>query len=261
MNARTPLVAGNWKMHGSRAESVMLLKNILNGVSDGVVCDLAVFPPSIYIPQSAEILKESNILFGAQNLSPESKGAYTGEISAAMLIDFGCKSVLVGHSERRQLFGESDEIVAKKYMAAADAGLMPILCVGETLAQRDAGETQAVVSAQINAVIKLQNGVKALYNGVVAYEPIWAIGSGKTASPEQAQEVHAAIRSQIAEADSQLAEQLRILYGGSVNRDNAAALFSMPDIDGGLIGGASLDAEHFLDIARSWNDNKRSDLS
>lgn len=253
MNTRTPLVAGNWKMHGSRAETATLLKNILNGLSDDMNCDVAVFPPSIYIPQVSEILQESRVLFGGQNLSSEPKGAYTGEISAAMLTDFGCHSVLVGHSERRQLFGESSDIVAQKYMAAAQAGLMPVLCVGETLAQRESGETLSVVSAQINAVISLENGLKALYNGVIAYEPVWAIGTGKTASPEQAQEVHAAIRSQIAGVDKPLAEQLRILYGGSVNRNNAAALFAMPDIDGGLIGGASLDAEHFLDIVRLCN--------
>lgn len=247
------IVAGNWKMFGSRAECEALLQSILAKQADAGSVQLVVFPPYLYIPQAQQMLADSTVAWGGQNVSQASEGAFTGEISANMLRDFGCSSVLVGHSERRQLYGETSDEVALKFQAATAAGLSPILCVGETLAQREAGDTVSVVTAQINALLQLENGVNSLYNGAIAYEPVWAIGTGKTASPEQAQAVHSAIRALIAEHDTTLAQQLTILYGGSVKRDNAQALFTMPDIDGGLIGGASLDAEHFLEIAKLCN--------
>ena len=250
---RKPLVAGNWKMHGSLASISTLLDGILAQTDSLTEVDLAVFPPSIYLPSVAEKLKGSGVFYGSQTLSEHGQGAYTGEISADMLLEFGCSHVLVGHSERRALFGETNEVVAQKFAAAKAAGLFPILCVGETLEQREASQTLDIIKSQINAVISLENDGQALYNAVIAYEPVWAIGTGKTATPEQAQEVHGEIRAHIAGYDSDLSNNLRILYGGSVKRDNASTLFAMSDIDGGLIGGASLDAQHFVDIAKSCN--------
>ena len=244
---RKKLVAGNWKMHGSLAENAALLaalKPALEGIK-AVVC-----VPFPYLAQAQAALAGSSIAWGAQNLSEQSKGAFTGEVSASMLLDFGCQYVIVGHSERRSLYGESDELVASKYVAAQAAGLTPILCVGESLDERESGVTEAVVARQLDAVIKLA-GVGSLANAIVAYEPVWAIGTGKTASPEQAQAVHAFIRSKIAALDAGIANQLVIQYGGSVKAANAAELMAQPDIDGGLIGGASLVADEFVAICRA----------
>jgi triosephosphate isomerase len=244
---RKKLVAGNWKMHGSLAENAALLaalKPALAGI-EAVVC-----VPFPYLAQAQAVLAGSSIAWGAQNLSEQSKGAFTGEVSASMLLDFGCRYVIVGHSERRSLNGESDELVASKYVAAQAAGLIPILCVGESLDEREAGVTEAVVARQLDAVIKLA-GVDSLAKAVVAYEPVWAIGTGKTASPEQAQAVHAFIRSKIAALNTEVANQLVIQYGGSVKAANAAELMAQPDIDGGLIGGASLVADEFVAICRA----------
>ena len=244
---RKKLVAGNWKMHGSLAENAALLaalKPALAGI-DAVVC-----VPFPYLAQAQAALASSSVAWGAQNLSEQAKGAFTGEVSAAMLLDFGCTYVIVGHSERRSLYGESDALVASKYMAAQAAGLKPILCVGESLDERESGVTEAVVARQLDAVINVA-GVASLANAVVAYEPVWAIGTGKTASPEQAQAVHAFIRNKIAALDAAIADQLVIQYGGSVKAANASELMVQPDIDGGLIGGASLVAEEFVAICRA----------
>jgi len=244
---RKKLVAGNWKMHGSLAENAALLaalKPALAGI-DAVVC-----VPFPYLAQAQAELAGSTIAWGAQNLSEQSRGAYTGEVSAAMLLDFGCTYVIVGHSERRSLYGESDALVASKYMAAQAAGLKPILCVGESLDERESGVTEAVVARQLDAVINAA-GIASLTNAVLAYEPVWAIGTGKTASPEQAQAVHAFIRNKIAALDPAVADQLVIQYGGSVKAANASELMVKPDIDGGLIGGASLVAEEFVAICRA----------
>ncbi|RMF96779.1 MAG: triose-phosphate isomerase [Gammaproteobacteria bacterium] len=244
---RTPLVAGNWKLNGSRAENAVLLSGIRAGLGKLRGCEVMVCPPFVYLAEIATEIAGSGLLLGAQDVAAQARGAYTGEVSAAMLADVGCSHVIVGHSERRSLFGETDTIVAEKYLAAQAAGLVPVVCVGETLAEREAGETQAVVRRQLRAVLEA-GGAAALAMAVIAYEPVWAIGTGMTASPEQAQQVHADIRAQVAAADAKIASGLRILYGGSVKGGNAAALFAMPDIDGGLIGGASLDAAEFLAI-------------
>ena len=244
---RKKLVAGNWKMHGSLAENAALLealKPALAGI-EAVVC-----VPFPYLAQVQTVLTGSSIAWGAQNVSEQAKGAFTGEVSASMLLDFGCKYVIVGHSERRSLYGESDELVASKYMAAQSAGLIPILCVGESLEERESGVTEAVVARQLDAVINAA-GVASLAKAVVAYEPVWAIGTGKTASPEQAQAVHAFIRGKIAALDAAVADGLVIQYGGSVKAANAAELMVQPDIDGGLIGGASLVADEFVAICRA----------
>lgn len=246
-------VAGNWKMHGSLLRNESLLQEILTGVDSVGDVELAVFPPQLYIPQVQSLLSGSSIAWGAQNVYTEPEGAYTGETSAPMLSEFGCQYAIVGHSERRQLFGETNQLAALKVVAVSEAGMVPIFCVGETRAEREAGQTLEVISRQINALLQLEKGLDSLYNAVIAYEPVWAIGTGLTATPEQAQEVHAGIRRQIAEHNRELASGLTILYGGSVKRDNAESLFSMPDINGGLIGGASLDAKHFLDIALLCN--------
>ena len=216
------------------------------------MAEIVVCPPYILIPGVADSLAGSSVAWGGQNLSTEPKGAFTGEISAAMLLDFGCKYVIVGHSERRALYGETDELVAEKYAVALEAGLVPILCVGELLEERESGTTEAVVGRQLDAVVA-RVGIAGIARGVIAYEPVWAIGTGKTATPDQAQEVHAFIRERLAKADAGVAEGVRILYGGSVKGANAAELFSMADIDGGLIGGASLAAEEFLTICRAAN--------
>jgi len=247
---RRPFVAGNWKMNGSRASIQALLDGIKAGIDGVAVAEVAVCAPYIYLPQVAEQLEGTAIAWGAQNVSQEAGGAFTGEIAISMLQDFGCRYVIVGHSERRALYGESDELVAQKFSVVRAAGLVPILCVGETLEEREGGVTEQVVARQLDAVTGLE-GVAALADAVVAYEPVWAIGTGRTATPEQAQEVHAFIRGRIAEQDAGVAEGLRILYGGSVKGANAAELFAQGDIDGGLIGGASLDAEDFLTICRA----------
>jgi len=231
---RARLVAGNWKMHGSRAANRALLDAIVAGVK-GVEC--AVCVPFPYLAQAAERLQGTQVALGAQNLSEHASGAHTGEVSAAMLADFGCRYVLVGHSERRQIYGETDAQVAAKFAAARAAGITPILCVGETLEERDAGRTEEVVARQLDAVLSRSKFADA----VLAYEPVWAIGTGRTATPEQAQTVHGFLRKRVGAAN-------RILYGGSVKPENAAAIFANPDVDGGLIGGASLVAQDFIAI-------------
>ena len=244
---RTKLVAGNWKMNGSLVENAALLsglKSALGGIS------VLVCVPFPYLAQAQTSLTGSSIAWGAQNLSEHASGAYTGEVSAAMLQDFACSHVIVGHSERRSLYGESDQLVATKYQVAQAAGLIPILCVGESLDERESGVTDAVVARQLDAVIKAA-GAPSLARAVVAYEPVWAIGTGKTASPQQAQDVHKFIRGRIAAKDAKVADGLRILYGGSMKAANARELIAQPDIDGGLIGGASLVAEEFLSICRA----------
>jgi triosephosphate isomerase len=246
---RRKLVAGNWKMHGNLVDNDALLTGILAGMGE-VKADVAVCVPFPYLHQAKARLAGSRVAWGAQNLSQHAKGAYTGEVSAQMLNDFECRYVIVGHSERRALYGESDALVAEKYAAAQTAGLIPILCVGETLEEREAGVTEAVVGRQLDAVLQ-RSGVISLANAVIAYEPVWAIGTGRTASPEQAQAVHAFIRRKIRALDAEVAEHLVIQYGGSVKAANAAELFAQPDIDGGLIGGASLNAEEFLAICRA----------
>jgi len=247
---RQKLVAGNWKMNGSKASIKELLDGIKKGIGDVASAEVAVCPPFVYLGEVEAQLTGTPIVWGSQDLSTEEKGAFTGEVAASMLNDFGCKYAIVGHSERRTLYGEDDALVAKKYAVARSAGLKPILCVGETLDEREKGVTEEVVARQINAVIDAE-GVAALADGVLAYEPVWAIGTGKTASPEQAQEVHHFIRSLIAKKDSTVAEKVQILYGGSMNAGNAAELLAQGDIDGGLIGGASLKAEDFLTICRA----------
>ncbi|MCU7920542.1 MAG: triose-phosphate isomerase [Candidatus Thiodiazotropha sp. (ex Epidulcina cf. delphinae)] len=244
---RRPLVAGNWKMNGSLESVRSLLDGIKSGIGRVKSAEVAVCPPYVYLPETRKQLTGSEIAWGGQDLSTETSGAYTGEVAAPMLNDFRCKYVIVGHSERRSYHAESDELVAKKFAVARAAGLMPILCVGETLEEREAGITNEVVARQLDAVITLL-GVDALVGGVIAYEPVWAIGTGRTATPEQAQEVHAFIRARVAESNQDVAEGLRILYGGSMKPDNAKELIGKPDIDGGLIGGASLKAEDFLGI-------------
>ena len=233
--ARTRLVAGNWKMHGSRAANRALIDAILKGSpKDGAQC--AVCPPFPYLAEVAEQLRGSQVALGAQNVSEHAQGAYTGEVSVAMLKELGCRYVIVGHSERRQIFGETDIQVAAKFAAVLGAGLTPILCVGETLAEREAGRTEEVVARQLGTV--------KFSDAVLAYEPVWAIGTGKNATPEQAQAVHAFLRKKVP-------QDTAIVYGGSVKAQNAAAIFAMPDVDGGLIGGASLVADEFLAIARA----------
>jgi triosephosphate isomerase (TIM) len=247
---RKKLVVGNWKMNGGLDGNETLLKALADAAPslDGV--DVSVCVPFPYLFQPAMLLENTAITWGAQNVSEHLIGAYTGEVSAAMLREFSCKFVLVGHSERRTLYGETDEIVARKFITAQKASITPILCVGETLSEREANATQSVVGRQLDKVIELA-GIAALENSVLAYEPVWAIGTGKTASAEQVQEVHAFIRSRVASHDSGLASKLLILYGGSVKASNAAQLMIMPDVDGGLIGGASLIAEDFLGICRA----------
>ena len=225
------------------------LEGICRGLEAGGDAEIAICPPFVYLAELAEKLDKSEISLGAQNLSHLESGAFTGEISADMLKDFSCRYVIVGHSERRALFGETDGLVAAKFMRAQDAALVPILCVGEQLAERESGDTEAVIERQLNAVIELA-GIAAFNDAVIAYEPVWAIGTGETATPEQAQEVHGALRERLTSLDKNIAEEIRILYGGSVKASNANALFSMPDIDGGLVGGASLNPHEFLEICQ-----------
>jgi len=244
---RKVLVAGNWKMHGSTAMIEELLGGIIDRSADRPDVDLAVFPPFPYLPLVQKLATGTDVAWGGQTLNRHRKGAHTGEVAGSMLKEFGCRYVLVGHSERRASYGESDDEVAARFGAALAAGLQPVLCVGETLAQRDEGETEAIVSRQIDAVFDLC-GTGGFRNAVIAYEPVWAIGTGKTATPDQAQAVHAFIRDKLAAHDDTISGQLRILYGGSVNSSNAADLFAREDIDGGLVGGASLEVESFLAI-------------
>ncbi len=248
MSNRRKFVAGNWKLHGTRASTVSLAQGVAAGVPADV--DVLICPGYTHLAEVSEAIKGSALLLGAQNCSAEAQGAFTGEVAADMLQEFACSHVIVGHSERRQLFGETSAIVAAKALAVQKAGLTPILCVGETLEQREAQQVDSVISEQLDALIDA-GGINAFENAVIAYEPVWAIGTGKTASPEQAQDVHAMIRAKIGRLDSACSDKLRILYGGSVKPDNAATLFSQTDIDGGLIGGASLDADAFLAICRA----------
>ena len=245
---RRRIVAGNWKLHGSRAFATDLVGQIAASPVPGV--DLVVLPPLPYLAALVEDFAGTSLGFGGQDASAHRQGAFTGEVSATMLADVGATCTLVGHSERRQYHGESSELVALKFVAAVEAGLAPILCLGEGLAQREAGETEAVIAAQLEPVLE-RAGVAAFAKAVLAYEPVWAIGTGRTASPEQAQAVHAFIRGQLAAHDATIAGSLPILYGGSVKPDNAASLFAQADVDGGLIGGASLVASDFLAIARA----------
>ncbi len=248
---RKSLIAGNWKMNGSVAESRELVAALRAGVTPKAAATMLLCPPFVYLAAARQWLEGSAIELGAQDLADKAgSGAYTGEVSGQMLRDVGCSHVIVGHSERRALYGETDAVVATKFKAAQAAGLIPIACVGETLEQREAGQTRAVIERQIVAVLDAA-GVQAFAKAVVAYEPGWAIGTGKTASPEQAQEVHAFIRGMVAARDATIAARLSILYGGSVKGGNARTLFAMPDIDGGLVGGASLVATEFLEIFRA----------
>jgi triosephosphate isomerase (TIM) len=243
------LIAGNWKMNGSLAANAELLQALLSGLQNAApMCEAAVCVPAPYLAQVASFVQGSSIACGAQDLSQHTSGAYTGEVSASMLRDFGVRYAIVGHSERRQYHGETDAAVAAKAKAALAAGITPIVCVGETLAQREAGQTEEVVKRQLAAVIH-ENG-HCISEIVVAYEPVWAIGTGKTATPEQAQAVHAVLRAQIKAATAH-PERVKILYGGSMNAANAQSLLSQPDIDGGLIGGASLKPQDFLSILAS----------
>ncbi|MFP5393079.1 MAG: triose-phosphate isomerase [Gammaproteobacteria bacterium] len=249
---RRKLVVGNWKMNGSRAANATLLSGITSGLDSANVhaAECAVCVPSPYLCQCQDALTGSSVAWGAQDMSHQPCGAYTGEICASMLVDFGCRYVIVGHSERRAYHAESSELVAKKALAALDAGLTPIVCVGETLAEREAGLATTVVARQLDALLS-QLAPERVGQLVVAYEPVWAIGTGKTATPAVAQEVHAQLRAQLAQANPEAAAGVRILYGGSMKPDNAAELMAQPDIDGGLIGGAALKAADFLAIVHA----------
>jgi triosephosphate isomerase (TIM) len=244
---RRPIVVGNWKMHGTRADNARLIEELAGRYPHHPAADCVVCPPLVYLQEVGRLLRDTPMHMGAQDVCADTHGAFTGEVSAAMLKDVGCEYAIVGHSERRLLYRESDQLVARKFAAAHSKALVPILCVGEQLADREAGRTSEVVSRQLDAVLELC-GAETLGSAVVAYEPVWAIGTGRNASPEQAQEVHALIRARIAVRDARIAAATRILYGGSVKAGNAAELFAMPDVDGGLIGGASLKADEFLAI-------------
>ena len=246
---RQSLVMGNWKMNGSRSEGLALASAIAAGLKQGDQ-GIAVCVPYVYLSDIKSAVENTPLVLGAQNIADQESGAYTGEISASMLKECGCTYALVGHSERRSYYGDTNESVATRFCQAQKEGIVPVLCIGETLEERESDKTFAVIDKQLNAVIDMA-GIDALGNSVIAYEPVWAIGTGKTASDEQAQEVHKYIREQIASKNQDVANKVQILYGGSVKPDNAKAIFSMPDIDGGLIGGASLDAESFLTIYQS----------
>jgi triosephosphate isomerase (TIM) len=246
---RRSLVVGNWKMNGTLASAELLTKGIIAGLG-GNNADIAICVPYVHLPKVSELVKNTALAIGAQNVADKSSGAFTGEISAAMLNEFNCKYALVGHSERRSYYGDTDESVAARFCQAQEQNIIPVLCVGETLEQREQDQTFSVINAQLDAVINVA-GIAAFGAAVIAYEPVWAIGTGKTATDEQAQEVHRYIRQYIAVKDQTIADKIQILYGGSAKPDNAKGLFAMPDIDGGLIGGASLDAESFLKIYHS----------
>lgn len=246
---RQSLVMGNWKMNGTRSDGLSLIEAIAAGLKEDDQ-GIAVCVPFVYITDIKNAIEKTPIALGSQNVGDQESGAFTGEVSAAMLKDCGCTYALVGHSERRTCYGDTDESVAKRFCEAQKQGIVPVLCIGETLEERESDKTFAVIEAQLNAVIDMA-GIEALQNSVIAYEPVWAIGTGKTASDEQAQEVHKYIRDLIAAKNATVAENIQILYGGSVKPNNAQAIFAMPDIDGGLIGGASLDADSFLKIYQS----------
>lgn len=248
---RKKIVAGNWKMNGQLQQVIQLTNQLKNLIDANSLAEIVVMPPSVYIPIVGDLLKTSNIEIGAQNVYPRDFGAFTGELSAPMLKDFNCRYVLVGHSERRSYFHEDENFVAQKFHHVKDHGMIPILCVGETLIEREKGQTEQIIAKQLFAMSG--KDTRCFRNCVVAYEPVWAIGTGKTATPEQAQEVHKYIRSLVAEINYSDAEHLSLLYGGSVNETNARALFAMPDIDGGLVGGASLNDKQFLEIVKCIN--------
>jgi triosephosphate isomerase (TIM) len=246
-------IAGNWKMNGSKSSIEVLIQNIKEGMTSIDQVNWIVFPPYPFLEQVKQLLTGSKVFWGAQNLNDKLSGAYTGEVSAEMLKEFGCSYVLVGHSERRQLYGETDKVIAAKFIAAINAAIKPILCIGETLQEREQGLTTQVVDRQLMTILQLRNGIELFNQAIIAYEPVWAIGTGVTATPEQAQEVHAHIRSLLGKYDNEIAKRTQILYGGSVKADNAQSLFKMADIDGGLIGGASLKAQDFLAIGKACN--------
>ncbi|CDZ75942.1 Bifunctional PGK/TIM [Legionella massiliensis] len=248
---RIKIVAGNWKMNGQIDQIKSLLQQLVNLIDKQNKAQCVVLPPSIYLPLIKEYLSETTIKWGAQNVYPREAGAFTGEISAPMLQDYDCRYVLVGHSERRRLFSEDEKFVADKFHHVKDHGMIPVLCVGETQEEREQGLTEQILAKQLLAVTGERE--QCFKNCVIAYEPVWAIGTGQTATPEQVQNVHASIRALVAEFNKDDAERLPILYGGSVNEKNAAALFAMPDVDGGLIGGASLNAQQFVEIVKCIN--------
>ncbi len=247
---RRATIAGNWKMHGTKRQAHDLLQGIKDNSQTLDHVELIVLPPFIFIEQTAQALNDSHVAWGAQNVSNQEQGAFTGEVSASMLAEFACRYALVGHSERRTIYNESDAVVREKFSRLQASNICPILCMGESLEQRRQNQTQAVVQRQIDAILDTQ-GVSALQDAILAYEPIWAIGTGESASPEQAQEVHSFIRHYLAEHNAKIAQNIRILYGGSVKPTNARDLFAMPDIDGGLIGGASLESDSFIAIANA----------
>ncbi len=247
---RIALVVGNWKMHGTRASTEQLVSEIHAEVDTAPHVEVVLCPAYVYLARVAKLIEGSHLTLGAQNLSEQIEGAYTGEVSGRMLHDYGCRYVIVGHSERRRIYGETDALVAEKFDTARKLGLDPIVCVGESLEDREAGRTAEVVTQQIETVLNL-NSITEFSHAVIAYEPVWAIGTGRTATPEQAQEVHTLVRQLISARDAEVGENIRILYGGSVTGANSESLFSMPDIDGGLVGGASLRSAEFLDICRA----------
>jgi len=250
---RSRVVAGNWKLNGTRAFAAELLAQVAAGARAQAGVEIVILPPLTYLAELAREFADAPLAFGAQDVSEHDAGAYTGEVSAAMLAEVGARCVLVGHSERRQYQHESSELIARKFKAAAGAGLRPILCVGESLAEREAGATEAAITAQLRPVLDVV-GAAAFANALIAYEPVWAIGTGHTATPDEVQAVHALIRSEVAARDAIISSSLPILYGGSVKPANAAALFAQPDVDGGLIGGASLVASDFLAIVAAAAD-------
>lgn len=249
---RKKIVAGNWKMHGSRANAYSLIESIKEHLAalDTTILDIIVFPSFVHLQQTEGLLVDTLVAWGGQNLYVGEQGAFTGEVSGPMLVDYGCQYVLIGHSERRHVFKESIDLVAEKFKSALTFGLIPILCVGETLEQREQGKTESVIIEQLESLIRL-TGVDVFRHAVIAYEPVWAIGTGLTATPEQAEEVHLFIRNLLRQYNPEAAESTRILYGGSVKADNALGLFTKPNIDGALVGGASLDAKSFVAICQA----------
>ena len=253
---RKTLIAGNWKMHGSKKEAHALVEGIKRGIKQDISTDVLILPPFPYLSEINSLLGGTTLLLGAQNLYLGGQGAFTGEVSGPMLAEMGCQYVLVGHSERRSLFQEDLSLVAAKFKAAQEAKLIPILCVGETKKEREEGKTESIIQKQLESVSELV-GLSAFQQAVIAYEPVWAIGTGLTATPDQAEVVHAFIRSLISKIQVDLAKTIRILYGGSMKPENAQALLAMPDIDGGLIGGASLEVESFLNICKAASEKSR----
>lgn len=250
---RQPLIAGNWKMNGSQQMAASLISLLVESAPQLSNIEFSIFPPSVYLLEVASRLANTSIRWGAQTVSARPDGALTGEISVEMLKDIGCHYVILGHSERRANFNESDALIADKAKAVVEGGLVPIVCIGETLQQREAGQTLAIIEEQLAHVLGLKDNLPAVTSIIFAYEPIWAIGTGQTATPEQADEVHHFVRQACEATVSGWGESVRILYGGSVNPTNAAALFAMPNIDGALVGGASLKADQFIEIGRQWN--------